>query len=172
MRRAAVFALSVLLAHGAAAAPPTVFDPARAVVFPPEKAADLTHACSRAGPGPVEGTWMPQPEDIVALEAGLPKVFYNAAKAEGTSLDATRYTRQYGGLIIGGRKIVYVNASMLMTDPALDDPPLVRARMDWREHGQRACDDGDSSFGVEYDVEARTFRNFEFDGCMCVRKQP
>lgn len=170
-RGMAVVVLGVLLARAAVAAGEG-FDPARAAVFTPENATSLARTCSRKSPGPVEGTWMPDPSQIRALEVGLVPVFYEAARAEGGSLKAGAYTRQYAGLIIGGRKIIYVNASALMRDPSEDDPPFLRKRMNWHEHAFSACDDGRSSFGVEYDVQAGTFRNFEFDGCMCITVDP
>ena len=137
------------------------------VIFPAGKTMTLARPCSRRGPGPIEGTWAPARAQIVELEVRLGKVFADAAAARGMpQLSLAGYYRQYGGFIIAGRRIIYVNASSLMHEPSPNDPPSVRERRNWRERAFFACDDGARSFGVEYDPATRVFRNFAFDGTL------
>jgi hypothetical protein len=139
----------------------------RGAIFPAGKAMTLARPCSRRGPGPIEGTWTPARAQVVELEARLGKVFADAAAARGApQLSVAGYYRQYGGFVVEGRRIIYVNASSLMRDPSPDDPPSVRERRNWRERPFFACDDGARSFGVEYDPATRVFRNFGFDGTL------
>jgi hypothetical protein len=134
------------------------FLPERGVIFPRDKAIALTRTCSRPRPGPVEGTWTPKPRQIAELESGLPQEFARAAaRAQHPDLNAENYYRQYGGLIIGGRKIIYVNASSL---------PQGNSRRDWHVLPIIACDDGVRGFGVEYDPKTGQFQNFRFDGAL------
>lgn len=75
-------------------------------------------------------------------------------KPDDVDRNPAPFFRQYGGLLIGGRKIIYVNA--------------FRAHAwglsDWRSKAFDICDGGSNFFGVEYDVETKTFRPFAFNG--------
>jgi hypothetical protein len=173
-RRPALAALlCASLAHPASAS--DTFVPEHGVIFPPEKMESVLHPCSRSAPGPVEGGWQPGERDVVALERRLPGLFKTEAKKEAESFggrmpEASNYYRQYVGLIIGGRHIVYVNA--FDSHLAENQPPNPRYHFDWKTTVPFACDFGTGEFGVEYDPAADTFAHFEFDDCMCNKKEP
>ena len=58
------------------------------------------------------GYWTPEAAQIVALEAGLPAYLgtFWTEPAAGLADDLSGYTRQYAGLVIDGRALIYVNA--------------------------------------------------------------
>jgi len=64
------------------------------------------------------------------------------------------FFRQYGGLIIGGRKIIYVNAFRMRP----------RGVNDWHSRAFDICDGGSNFFGVEYNAESKSFGPFAFNG--------
>ena len=113
---------------------------------PAEQAPQLARQCSREAPR-AEGAWQPLPSDIAGLEPGLAKLLAEQKVQPGA------YYRQYGGLIVRGHRIVYVNgARNAMVHP------------DWRSVPISICDAGALAFGVEYDPATGAFVNFRFDG--------
>jgi hypothetical protein len=93
-----------------------------------------------------------------------------AARWPDDDLNALDYYRQYGGLVVGGRRIVYVNSvhqdiarNMYDREDARGFYPAPDA---WRERAIQVCDGGPIVFGVEYDSEAETFGNFAFNGAI------
>jgi len=148
-----------ILAMPASALPP--LDPKDGAVFPEAKARDLLHQCSRGVPGPVEGTWTPSAAQIAQLEARLPEALDNALAKRGEHPSRSReFWRQYGGFIVGGHKIIYVNAF----------PPLIiehekrRPQPEWHVQVEGVCDGGPDFFGVEFDPAINKFSHFEFNG--------
>jgi hypothetical protein len=138
-------------------APQSPFPPDTRAVFAGERARELVNQCSRREPGPVEGTWTPSEAQLDALESRLPRLFEERPsrhwpKQSPALLD---YYRQYGGLVIGGRRIIYVNAFR---------PGMVGNEPTWRETPVMICDGGDIVFGVEYDPATDAFANFSFNG--------
>ncbi|HEV7692414.1 MAG TPA: hypothetical protein VGO52_16370 [Hyphomonadaceae bacterium] len=137
-------------------------------MFAGERARTLVDQCSRPEPGPVEGTWTPGAREIGELEAGLRAAFEAALLRQWPEdkVQPLDYYRQYGGLVIGGRQVVYVGGfhrSLVESEPQTNRDG---SRFDWRAQSIGVCDGGPIVFGVEYDVEARTFRNFFFNGAI------
>jgi len=142
--RAALFlALSWPLLAAAATAP---LNPYWGVIFPAEQAPALARQCSRATPR-AEGAWQPLPSDIAKLEPGLERVLVAAKVQPGA------YYRQYGGLTVGGRHIIYVNGARNAV-----------VHGDWRTVPISICDGGALAFGVEYDPATGGFSHFAFNG--------
>jgi hypothetical protein len=163
-------ALALLLATATGAeahTPDTALDPDWGVVFAGEHARELARECSRPSPGPVSGTWTPSPRIIRDLETRLPPVLARELARYGSTAPASNYYRQYGGLIVGGRRIVYVNGiHRQIVDNAVEnvrhgghaDPTK------WRRQAALICDGGAITFGVEYDPATGGFANFHFNG--------
>jgi len=154
-----LFGLLLLLAAcGAAPADPAL--PADATIMPAGAVAGLLSQCSRAAPPPGEATWQPTGADIAALEAALPAAL--RAEHEAAGHDWSRFPadwrRQYGGIVRGGRRFVYGNFYPRHIDDGRDDPNR------WRREPVMVCDGGAAFFGVEYDVAARRFTHFGFNG--------
>lgn len=146
--------------HGAAYA--NGFDPARRTVFADPTV--LLHQCSRRTPGPIQGTWRLTDDDVRAVEEklepylGAQLSLNNWGEMEPFKIE--QYYRQYGGLIIGGRLIIYVNA---FHERVLEHRPKERQEQ-WRTIPAAICDGRELAFGVEYDVEKQAFSNFHFNG--------
>jgi len=157
---AIVFAL---LAVAPAFADPTVatLNPAWGVVFPGAKALDLVRQCSRASPGPVQGTWTPTAKQIAELDDELlPAVMVQLIQRElaDQGWQATDYYRQYGGLIVGGQRIIYVNG---FHRHIVEHTPHSES---WKTAAVGICDGGELAFGAEYDPEAKSLAKFQFNG--------
>ena len=121
-------------------------NPGWATIFPAAQAPLLARQCSRGAPR-AEGVWQPTPADIAKLEPGLAHVLADAKVQPGA------YYRQYGGLIVTGRRIIYVNGARNVVTQA-----------DWRTAAISICDGGALAFGVEYDPATGRFANFTFNG--------
>ena len=174
-RRAFALALSAALLwqSAASAVEPGKFAPGRGAVFPPDRMSAFLHPCSRPAPARVEGAWQPDDAQIAQMEARMPAAFADAAWKEvadigGRLPDPSDYYRQYVGLVVSGRRVIYTNGfgSFVLQDWGTS-APSIRARLDWHVSVQTLCDGGMGGFGAQYDVGTRKFREFQFDGCMC-----
>lgn len=130
-------------------------------MFADDKALELVHQCSRASPGPVQGTWTPSASQIAELDdALLPALMVQLIQRELADQGwlATDYYRQYGGLIVGGQRIIYVNA---FHRHVVEQSPRAAA---WKTSVVGICDGGELAFGVEYDPDAKALAKFQFNG--------
>jgi len=162
--------LWALLVAGAAITPALALpplDPKDGAIFPEAHAKDLLRQCSRAAPGPVEGTWAPSAGQIKELETRLPEALDNVFAKRGAYRDRPHdFLRQYAGFIVHGRKIVYMNAfprELLDEEKGFFDQRKI-APPDWRSEAKGVCDGGPAFFGVEYDPATKTFSHFAFNG--------
>ncbi|HEX4303024.1 MAG TPA: hypothetical protein VHZ78_09535 [Rhizomicrobium sp.] len=148
MRVVRTFLIAALLWPCASLAGVSPLNPGWGTVFPAEQAAQLARQCSRAAPR-AEGAWLPTPADIAKLEPGLTQTLIVAKVQPGA------YYRQYGGLIVGGRHIIYVNGvrNAVVTG-------------NWRTAPISICDGGALAFGVEYDPATGRFEHFAFNGAL------
>lgn len=124
-------------------------------IFDGDRALELTEQCSRISPGPVASTWTPTDADIRAMEPALLERLQQELVAADWDADASTYIRQYGGLVIGDRRVIYVHGFT----PANNDPDE-----GWRTHAHVICDGGPITFGVEYQTLDRRLVNFAFNG--------
>jgi hypothetical protein len=125
------------------------------VTFDGERAATLAQQCSRISPGPVQRTWTPTDEDVRAMEPALFVRLQRELLAASWDADPASYIRQYGGLVIGGHRIIYTHGFT----PSEHNPNDI-----WRTQFYDICDGGPITFGVEYDPATREFSNFAFNG--------
>lgn len=134
--------------------------PADAVIFDGSAVPLMLRQCSRAAPSPGEGTWRPDPADVAALEAALAAAL--TARRQPGQPDWSRapdgWQRQYVGILRGGRRFVYGNFIPREVGQQSADPDQ------WRRAPTQICDGGPAFFGVEYDVAARRFTHFAFNG--------
>src|SRR4051812_35908015 len=89
------------------------------VLLPPSAAKDVSQWCSRDGLPTVTGGWRPKKSDLEVLESHLADI--SALQTQSTSENAhirqpTRYYRQYIGVLVGERRLIYINGF-------LDKPP-------------------------------------------------
>jgi hypothetical protein len=61
--------------------------------------------------------------------------------------------RQYVGIVVGGRRLIYVNGFSAQ-------PPLEH----WKTEPVIMCDGGEGAWGVLYDPAKRTFSGLAFNG--------
>jgi hypothetical protein len=118
--------------------------------------------CNRPAPRMVAGTWTPERDMIRRLESVLARELQTALDAAPESrmtLVAADYYRQYAGLIVGGRRIVYVNG--LHQKAVARD---IGSRTPWQTTAWHPCDGGLLFFGAEYDVETETLSRLVFNG--------
>lgn len=148
--------LNVLLLSSALAAPP--LDSKSGYVMVPGHARDLLKQCSRGTIGNAQGEWTPAAAQIAELEARLPQ-----ALAQVKPQHHAGYGRQYGGLIVDGHKIIYVNAF-----PADELEDMDKDRSHWiykvTHQAVTVCDGGEDFFGAIYDPATKTFSSFQFNG--------
>lgn len=145
---------------------PNPFPPNTGAVFEGEHARELVNQCSRREPGPVEGVWTPTPDQIDRLERSLPSAFAEAARRDWPreTLSVIDYYRQYGGLIISGRRIIYVSAGhRSLAERTIGGRYAGRT---WRDLQFMVCDGGPIVFGVEYDPQTKSFEHFAFNGAI------
>jgi hypothetical protein len=145
--------------------PPPLAD--RVVVFPADRASELLKQCSHRVPGAVQDTWQPDQATLARLEAPLVDAFRSAIAAAGPHLPNQHslddYYRQYGGFVVGGRRIVYINA---FHGQFLDFDAQLRPHdpFDWRHRAVNSCGGGTWFFGAEFDVESGTIDVITFNG--------
>jgi hypothetical protein len=121
----------------------------------------LSRQCSRISPGPVEDVWTPTDAEADAIEDELILLVAREMENAGQSPSPGGYYRQYAGLVVGGRRIIYVNG---VDESAVERDPNAQHRFDWRTQPILICDGGPITFGVEYDPATRQFSNFAFNG--------
>lgn len=150
---------------GASALPNEPLASSDGALLPPSEANVLLHQCSRSSPRGFQGTWKPTVAQLRELELRLPAALQAELQRhdQGFRKYASRPTvRQYEGLVLSGRNIIYVNTLSLsmVANPAL--PPQFVP--DWRHKANVVCDGGPVFSGVEYDPDRKTFSHFAFNG--------
>jgi hypothetical protein len=124
------------------------------VVLPQSKVTQFP-LCSRLGPK-VAGIWSPSEKDVLDSESKLGEIakLRVGGSASGCQVDHPESSlRQYLGIIVGERKLIYVNGF-----------PKDLVPKDWRERFVTVCDGGVSFWGVLYDPQAKTFFDLEANG--------
>ena len=143
------------------------FIPLSSTLFVGTQARDLAVTCRTRSPGPVQGIWSPSDQQLAELENRLLPTLCARLSGRSGTLHAEDFIRQYAGFVIGGRRIVYVNGvhrsyiEKRLEVQRTDSFHL--AGSDWQHEPIVVCDGGAQFFGVEYDTDAKTFKNFEFN---------
>jgi hypothetical protein len=160
IRAAGLTVLAVFF--GACAMASATLDTASLAGLSGAEADGLLNQCSRQAPQKVQGKWTPNSAQLGDLRTRLPGALDRALSKRQRNKDrAAEIAGQYAGFVIGGRKIIYVNA---FPKRELDPPiPGMKAH-DWRHEAVIVCDGGAVFFGVEYDPKNKTFANFAFNG--------
>jgi hypothetical protein len=129
----------------------------RWVIFPERRAQELGIAEWFLEPDQTAAYWTPTEEDVLALENGLaaflqedPDRFNSETTPAWERLD--NYNRQYIGLILDQKRIVYAN---FFCDSF---------ETDWRKDFIFVMDGGDCYFQVKYDVESAEFFDLQVNG--------
>lgn len=111
--------------------------------------------CSRPAPT-AQATWLPTPEVIARLNEDLPQLHRRKARLcclRGARLTHPKsYYRQYMGVVVAGKRLIYINAFH-------DSPPPPA----WHQEAVVFCDGG-IDWGVLYDPATRRFTDLAFNG--------
>lgn len=129
-------------------------DNARSAVLGPDQAELVEEQCSRPNPPRYDSTWQPSKQDIKQLEQDLPAL--NALAPAGGDLhvgDAASYDRQYFGILVHGKRLIYINAFL---------EPM--ANKEWKQYAIVICDGGTGAWGALYDPASRSFSDFAYNG--------
>jgi hypothetical protein len=135
--------------------------------------------CTRSHPDTPDSLWTPAQVEITKLERGIGTVLERMLESvrrdapKGVEAVATDYFRQYVGVIIGGRRLIYVNGfhrsflevmgnatRLTSRDTTL---PASTYRFDWLHAAVVVCDGGAGFFGVLYDPRRDRFFEFHFN---------
>jgi hypothetical protein len=150
-------------------APPA--DPSTATPFVPEWGAVLpaiegfkvAHPCSRRWPDKIMDVWIPDRDVIARFDRELAPLVQGALERSPMPRKLTwssgSYYRQYVGLVIDNRRIVYANAFLPLVTP--HRPSGVSDT--WQTQIVNACDGGERFFGAEFDVESGRVKYLAFN---------
>lgn len=124
------------------------------VIFSAEMVPKLLEQCSRPVPKS-DGFWTPSKEDVARLSELLPKSINSQSYRQCPNLDKNlqKFKFQYAGIVVKGRKIIYVNALSVNDETNF-----------WQREFVGICDGGCMAWGIEFDVEIGSFSNFEANG--------
>jgi hypothetical protein len=153
-----IFLLSIFLVLSVFV-PPALAPQDRWVLLPPEKALLITKPCSRPSPANIDGVWIVPAEIVARLERDLPSLWISMDVSTFHVANPGSYFRQYAGIIILGRKFIYINAAKSI-DNRSDRSDL----SEWKNGKSTVCDGGSSYWGVLYDPLIGEFSQFAFDG--------
>jgi len=126
------------------------------VLLSENEARAVSMHCSRSGPQKVTGSWRPINAQLEILESNLQGISMLRGKKGGLPgaqvKEPSRYYRQYVGVIVESRKLIYVNA-------ICSEPPS-----DWTSHLADMCDGSECAWGVLYDPATREFFDLQMNG--------
>ncbi len=121
-----------------------------AVAFDVTEGATLLQQCSRSTPTGNSALWVVSEKELFSVETQLQKEFTKVTK--GRLKDLSFYQRQYIGITIGGKKQIYINAFRR------------EKSIEWKKKAVMVCDGGESFWGIVYDIESKTFLDFQANG--------
>ena len=109
--------------------------------------------CSRPTPQGITSFWQVAPSDVEKIDEALMHHLERTGLAKKMRASPSAYGRQYLGYNRGERRFVYVNA-------------FLRSSGDAKSTYVRWCDGGNQFWGIEYDMQQKTFTDFEIDGVL------
>ena len=127
----------------------------RATLLPEGAAHEVSALCSRDRKPKVDGGWQPTSSDIETMETHFSRIGRlagNHTLLEDRIAHPSRFFRQYVGVVIGGRRFIYINGICGTKPPK-----------QWREHLVNDCDGG-CNWGVLYDPMSGQFSDFDING--------
>lgn len=125
----------------------------KSVLLPESEAKNLARQCSRKPPPKFKKTWQPTGADLKAMESKFSKIKGLATTSGGGVEDPEDFYMQYIGIIVKGKRFIYVNAF-----GGYPEPPK-----GWKDHAYVICDGG-TDWGVLYNVETGEFSDLDING--------
>lgn len=127
------------------------------VLLTGDQAGILIHQCSRESPMAIQSAWTPTAAVLEKMELQLAAITRLESKiccgVGGKIDDVNAYYRQYAGLVIEGRRLIYINAFVRTANIS-----------DWRIQPALICDGGQAYWGVLYDPATGEFFDLAFNG--------
>lgn len=132
-------------------------EPGHSAVIPAQNAKIVARQCSRPSPPAFDEAWEPSAAQVAILEEDLPELAKQRAKGcclvGGRISDVASSWRQYVGLVVGGKKLIYING---FSTRGLGER--------WMTEPEIMCDGGESAWGALYDPATRSFSELAFNG--------
>jgi hypothetical protein len=127
----------------------------RAALLPLAEAQSVSRLCSREPRPEVEAGWLPTESDLAAMEKRFPEISKLQSRSEDSGISIRTphsYYRRYVGVMVKGKKYLYVNAICDKKPPSF-----------WQERLVNVCDGG-CNWGVLYDIQTGSFSEFGMNG--------
>lgn len=152
-----IFLFVVLMLQVITACSPQNTQGERWVIFSEEQARELGIADWFAQSGQSTEYWTPVEKDVLVIENGLSTFLQNNSDnfySQGTPIwqRLDEYNRQYVGITLGGKNIVYAN---FFCDSF---------ETEWRKEFVFVLDGGDCFFQFKYDVNTDDFFDLQVNG--------
>jgi len=132
----------------------------RYVILSPTESENAAKYVSRWPQETVNGTWALSQSDVDGLESNISHIadipFPHPAYKGSQIPHPEKYYRQYAGVILNGRKIIYINA---LCEAAGNDGESY-----WREKFVFVYDGGKCFWNVRYDPETKIFSLLQVNG--------
>ena len=123
----------------------------------------MLYQCSRSAPGNVKGFWRPSNEDVKNLEDNFTKILQLAGTGccnSGPGIEhLEKFGFQYLGVVIKGRKYIYINAF-----PISEVQEFEKTGGDPLREPMIVCDGGPAFWGALFEVESKKFSALAFNG--------
>jgi hypothetical protein len=134
------------------------FKPQFSTIINSDKRQYMCRPASRQGPGIISSYWNISQSDVEQLENNFMKIV--KLKSQEASVDDLKnYAFQYAGIIVGGKRYIYINAfySKPGTNPEY-------SHNNWKNDPVRVRDGGSHYWGVMFSIEDHEFNHLEFNG--------
>jgi hypothetical protein len=115
----------------------------------------VLNQCSRKIPQKIDRSFDLTNSDIETLKNNFKKILIIKDKRGKTIKNLSDYAYQYVGLIIDGKKYIYINAFIYSK---------IETEKDWKTKPIIVCDGGISFWGVLFDIEKSNFIQLEING--------
>jgi len=125
----------------------------RFAIVPASEGRAAIDQCSRSAPEHVTHFWRPTAGQVEAAEKALPAFLH----ARGHKDWLRESFRQYVGVVVAGRRLIYLNAFPAPTSGSAE------AR-DARTKAYVFCDGGSSFWGAEFDPATGKFQHLDSNG--------
>jgi hypothetical protein len=119
-------------------------------ILPSNQAQETTKLCSRAGFLKIDGSWLPADADIKVAESQLAQLSQPAGTNHSVKAPAN-YFRQYVGVVVSGRKLIYLNA-------------MGAEETVWKTKFISVCDGGSEFWGAVFDPATHKFSDLQKNG--------
>ncbi len=124
-------------------------------IIPKENCNEIFKQCSRKVPKKIDKFFILSNSEIQTLKKNFKKILIIKDKRGKSIKNLSNYAFQYVGLIIEGKKYIYINAFI---------SSLTLTEKDWKKKPIIVCDGGISFWGVLFDIETTNFIQLEING--------